>query len=94
MVIPLFVPTCPQIVTSSSIMQQPAMPVWLAIRHFLPMIVSCPTCIWLSNFEPSPIVVSPVTPLSIVQLAPISTLSSMTTLPQEINLSNPSGLFF
>ena len=92
-VIPLFVPTWPQIVTSSSIITQPAIPVCEAIKHFLPITVSWPTWTWLSIFVPSFIVVSPVTPLSIVHEAPKSTWSSKTTLPPEINLSKPDGLF-
>ncbi len=36
MVMPLVVPTCPQIVTSSSIITQPAMPVCEVIQQFFP----------------------------------------------------------
>ena len=39
-VIPLVVPTCPQSVTSSSIITQPAIPVCAAIKHFFPITVS------------------------------------------------------
>ena len=39
-VMPLVIPTCPHKVTSSSIITQPAIPVWAAIRHFFPITVS------------------------------------------------------
>ena len=91
--ISLIIPTCPQITTSSSKIQQPAIPVCAAIRHFLPITVSCPTWTWLSILLPAPIVVLPVTPLSMVQDAPKSTLSSITTLPPDSNLSKPVSLF-
>jgi hypothetical protein len=53
---------------------QPAIPVWEAIKHFSNNSVMTYMHL-IIDFVPSPIVVSPVTPLSIVHNAPISTLS-------------------
>ena len=93
MVTLLGMPTWPHSVTPSSITTAPAMATCAQIKQCGPINVSWPTCTWLSIFVPRPMRVSALTPRSMVQSAPISTSSSITTLPQGIILSKPVARF-
>ena len=74
-------PTCPPILQFSPILVDPAIPVWAAITVFFPISTLWATWIWLSSLTPWRMMVDPKVALSIVVPDPMSTLSSMTTLP-------------
>src|SRR5271170_465164 len=80
-------PTCPPSTTSFSITMLPESPVCAAITTFCPSRQLCPMCTRLSIFVPRPIRVSSSAPRSIVVFAPISTSSSITSLPTCGNFS-------
>ncbi len=74
-------PTCPARVTPLPIRLLPAMPTWPHSTVSEPMVTEWPTCTRLSSFEPRPMRVSPSAARSTAVSAPISTSSSITTVP-------------
>jgi len=73
--------TCPPIKQFSPTLVEPATPDWAAITVFLPISTLWAIWIRLSNLTPLRIIVEPKVALSIVVAEPISTLSSIITLP-------------
>ena len=82
---PIFIcpttPTWPANTTSLPNTVLPEIPTCPTIKQFSPVRTLCAKCTKLSNLVPLPIRVSPNAARSIVQLAPISTSSSITTTP-------------
>ena len=71
----------------------PAIPTCPAIIQFSPILTLCAICIWLSKYVFFPIIVFEREPLSIVDPQPISTLSSIITIPIIYNNSAIDLLF-
>ena len=59
----------------------PDIPVWAATKQLSPISTLWATCIRLSSLAPFRIIVEPKVARSIVEFAPISTKSSIITLP-------------
>ena len=74
-------PTCPASVTLLPIRVLPAMPTCPAITVSAPMRTEWPTWTRLSILVPRPTRVSPMEARSMATRAPISTSSSITTMP-------------
>ena len=82
-------PTCPARKQFEPTFEVPAMPVWADDTVFSPICTLWPIWIRLSSFTPRRMMVESVLARSMQVLAPISTSSSMTTLPSWGILSNP-----
>ena len=74
-------PTWPARVTRLPIFVLPAMPTCAATIESAPMVTEWPTCTRLSSLVRGPMRVSPRAARSMAVSAPISTSSSITTMP-------------
>ena len=74
-------PVCPAIIDVVADRRAAGDPDLRREQHARPIATPCATCTRLSIFVPAPIRVSPIAGRSIVEFAPISTSSSITTSP-------------